>query len=85
MVIKGMKMNDSLQKVADMIKKTFHNKAQVDCFDGCVLYIDEHCRGIRSECKQGMELKFSLIQESLKGINDKIDRIVGTNGNTKSE
>lgn len=73
-------MDAKLQKVADMIKKTLHTKSQVDCFDGCVLYIDEHCTGIRNSCMAEMNNKFTEIKDSLVKIEGKLDRAIG-NGN----
>jgi len=73
-------MNSKLQKVAVMIKKTFHTKDQIDCFDGCIMYVEEQCTGLRNECVKGMESKFTEIQKSLITINGKLDKAIG-NGN----
>lgn len=68
-------MNSQLQRVVDMIKKTMPAD-QSPCFDGCVLYINEHCMGIRSSCMEDMNIKFKAISDKL----DKIINIIGTNG-----
>jgi len=72
-------MNSSLKKVADMIKKTMP-KSQAGCFDGCILYIEEHCSGVRADCITDMNNKFKEIQGTLKDINGKLDQAIG-NGN----
>jgi len=77
-------MNGQLQKVAEMIKKTFHTKNQKDCFDGGVLYIEEHCATVRVDCMKGLEEKFEKINKNLNTIKQKvidIERVVGRNGN----
>jgi len=78
-------MNGQLQKVAAMIKKTFHTNNQKDCFDGTVLYIEEHCETVRTECMKGLEEKFDKIDKKLDIIKQKtidIEKVVGANGNT---
>ena len=73
-------MNGNLEKVAIMIKKTFRTKAQIDCFDGCILYVEKHCEGVRASCVTDMNNKFKEIQDTLKDINGKLDQAIG-NGN----
>jgi len=78
-------MNGQLKKVAKMIKKTFHSKAQEDCFDGVTLYVEEHCTTVRTECMQNLEKKFDKIDKKLDIIKQKtvdIEKVVGANGNT---
>lgn len=77
-------MNIQLQKVAEMIKKTFHTKNQEDCFNGCTLYIEEHCTAIRLECTKNLENKFNKIDGKLETIIKDVRDIkneVGLNGN----
>lgn len=79
-------MNGQLQKVAEMIKKTFHTKQQNDCFDGSVLYTEEHCTITRALYTKGIETKFVEIQSQLKAIGSDIKDIkkeVGLNGTSE--
>lgn len=79
-------MNIQLQKVAEMIKKTFHTKQQEDCFNGCTLYIEEHCATIRSVCMKGMERRFKEVCDKLDVINSNIKDIkkeIGLNGTSE--
>lgn len=77
-------MNKQLEKVAEMIKKTFRTKRQEDCFDGCTLYIEEHCTAVRLECVKNLEDKFDKIDKKLEIIKNDVKDIkneVGLNGN----
>ncbi|MHA1302209.1 MAG: hypothetical protein ACTSPI_00715 [Candidatus Heimdallarchaeaceae archaeon] len=77
-------MNSQLQKVAEMIKKTFHTKEQEDCFDGCILYVEEHCADARLICMKQLEEKFDKIDKKLDNIDrctQEIKKVVGINGN----
>lgn len=65
-------MEKQLERVAEMIRTTIP-KTQHACFDGCVLYMDERCIGIRDACNKSMETKF-------KSIDDKLDKIIGIIG-----
>lgn len=81
-------MNGQLQKVAEMIKKTFHTKAQNDCFDGCTLFIEEHCTAVRSECTKSLEEKFGKIDDKLETIMRDVRDIkneVGLNGTSEGK
>jgi hypothetical protein len=76
-------MNSQLQKVAEMIRKTFHTKDQNDCFDGCILYLEENCIAIRAECMKSIEAKFESIDNKLKNISKgvvDIKKEIGLNG-----
>ena len=68
-------MEKQLERVAEMIKISLP-KTQHACFDGCVLYMNERCIGIRDACNKGLELRFKSIDEKL----DRIISIVGGNG-----
>ena len=68
-------MEKQLERVAEMIRTTIP-KTQKVCFDGCVLYINEHCIGVRDSCNKSMEARFKSIDAKL----DKIIGIVGGNG-----
>lgn len=79
-------MDSNLQKVAEMIKKTFHKKEQVDCFDGCVLYVNEHCIGVRAACVKEIGDKFINIKSLLDDISKDVKSIkddLGLNGSNK--
>jgi len=76
-------MNGKLQKVAAMIKKTFHTKDQEDCFDGCVLYIEENCSDLRVACMKKMDIQFDKISGKLDEMAGNIKDIkteIGLNG-----
>lgn len=78
-------MNEQLEKVAKMIKKTFHTKNQEDCFNGCTLYVEEHCTTVRAECTKGLEDKFEKIDKKLETISrcvKDIKKVVGVNGDS---
>lgn len=67
-------MNDRLQKVAEMIKKTFHKKEQTDCFEGCVLFVEEMCSEKMSFCIKGINKKLEKL-DRLVVIEQKIDSL----------
>lgn len=73
-------MGEKMKQVADLIRKTFKSDGEKNCFDGCILYINEHCVGMRDICVKEMDLKFQTIDKKL----DMIIQIVGVNGNGKS-
>lgn len=82
-ICKGGFMNGKLQKVAKMIKKTFHSKDQNDCFDGCVLYMEEYYSSMRVECMGNIESKFIDIKgvlETMSGDVKAIKEDLGLNG-----
>lgn len=72
-------MNEQLENVAKMIKKTFKTKSQDDCFEGCRVYIDAHCEVVKESYIVGIEEKFKAIDKKL----DMIIGIVGVNGDNK--
>jgi hypothetical protein len=61
-------MNGQLQKVSEMIKKTFHSQEQNDCFDGCTLYIEENCNDKQTAC-------LNIVNKKLDSIESKIDNL----------
>lgn len=63
-----------MEKVREMIKKTLP-KTHLPCFDGCVLFIEEHCQGVRAACIQGMESKFHDVKKEIESMNGKLDNI----------
>ena len=69
-------MEKHLEKVVQMIRKTFTTEQERNCFDGCLLYIDEHCKAKSSIYDEKYEERFKEIKEKL----DTIISIVGTNG-----
>ena len=69
-------MPERLSKVEDMIKKNLP-KNSIKCFEGCVLYISEHCSGARDVCLRSIDSKFGEIQKSLENLDRKIDLIIG--------
>jgi len=76
-------MNSNLQKVANMIKKTFHTKDQRDCFEGGILYTEEYYSNMKIECMGNIESKFIEIKgvlETMSGDIKDIKTEVGING-----
>jgi len=73
-------MTEKMQRIAEMIRKTFTTEQEKNCFDGCMLYVNEHCIGMRDSCIKELDIKFESIDKKL----DKIINIVGVNGNGES-
>jgi len=76
-------MTEKMKHVKDMIRKTFRTDEELNCFDGCTLYIEEHCAGIRNACVLEMNQKFEEIKDVLDIIGrdvKAIKRDIGLNG-----
>lgn len=69
-------METQLQKIATMIKKTFHDKSQEEVFDGCILYTEEQCKMNQSILQREIMSKLDKIIEDIKEIKTEI----GING-----
>ena len=52
-------------------------KTQRKCFLASASFIDEHCRGTKALCVMELNVKFTIIQDSLKEITDKLDKAIG--------